>query len=142
VFVDDRSTYCDGGMLASCIDGALEEWNELVEEYGATKDDRFEVCIATWITDVPTLGYANDDFFGRKCYHPIPSEGSALFIGVPETGLDSVEPSDLRVLRRVEHSRTTVRSSLWSDEENKAATAAFLMRVSEDIRTVTVDSAE
>lgn len=141
VFVDDRSTYCDFGMLGSCIDSALEEWNELVEEYGATKDDRFEVSIAAWITDVPTLGYANDDVFRHKRYYPIPKEGSAFFIDVPEAGLDSVQPDDLRTLDRIEHSRTKIRSSLWSEEENKAATAAFLMRISEDVRTVTVEPA-
>lgn len=139
VFVDDRSTFCDDGMLGSCVDGALEEWNDLVEEYAATKEDRFEVSIAAWITDVPTLGYAGDDVFRRKCYHPIPKEGSAFFIGVPETGLDSMQPEDLRTLRSIEHSRMKVRSSLWSDEQNKAVRAAFLMRISEDVRTVTVN---
>ncbi|MCS4088508.1 hypothetical protein [Rhizobium sp. BK176] len=141
VFVDDRSSFCDFGMLGSCIDSALEEWNELVEGYGATKDDRFEVSIAAWITDVPTLGYAHDDVFRHKRYHPLPKEGSAFFIGVPEAGLDSVQPEDLRTLRSVEHSRMKIRSSLWSDDENKAATAAFLMRISEDVRTVSLDAA-
>jgi hypothetical protein len=141
VFVDDRSTYCDLGMLGSCIDSALEEWSELVEEYGATKDDRFEVSVAAWITDVPTLGYAEDDVFRHERYHPIPKDGSAFFIGVPEAGLDSMHPEELQTLRSIEHSRTKIRSSFWSDQENKAATAAFFMRKAEDVRTVTADPA-
>ncbi|MBY3157353.1 hypothetical protein HFO56_34065 [Rhizobium laguerreae] len=135
VFVDDRSVNCDEGVLGSCIVGALDEWTDIVKEFGATEDDRFEVSISAWITDTPTFGYAKDNVFGQKCYFRVPREGSAFFIGVPATGLDSMNPEDRRTLDTVEHSKTKIRSSLWSAEENKAATATFLKRISEVVRT-------
>ncbi|MCV9964220.1 hypothetical protein OIU34_20250 [Pararhizobium sp. BT-229] len=137
VFVDDRSTYCDGGKIGSSVSSAMEEWQDMVEEYGAGRGDRFEISVVSWIKDLPTLGYARDDVFGQKCYFMLPQQGSAFFLGVPETGLDSMPREDLRTLGAVHHSRTKVTSSLWTKEENEAAVAVYLRRVEEETRTET-----
>jgi hypothetical protein len=135
VFVDHRIEYCDGGELGSSLAHAMEEWQELVDDYGAGKDDRFEVSLVSWIKDVPTLGYAKDDVFGRKCYSRLPKLGSAFFLNVPEAGIGSLASEDLKTLDVVCHSRTKVMSSLWSKEANEAAMVAYLLRIEEETRT-------
>lgn len=115
----------------------MEEWRDRVDEFGAGRDDRFEVSVVSWIKDVPTLGYARDDVFGQRCFFRLPKDGSSFFLGVPEAGLDSMPPEDRKTLDAVHHSRTKVTSSLWTKEENEAAVAAYLRRVEEETRTET-----
>lgn len=137
VLVADGNTYCDGGKLGSSVESAMEEWQERVDEFGAGRDDRFEVSVVSWIEDVPTLGYARDDVFGQKCYFKLPKDGSSFFLGVPDSGIDGMPREDLRTLDVVHHTRTKVTSSLWSKEENEAAVNAYLRRVEEETRTET-----
>jgi hypothetical protein len=137
VSVSDRNTYCDGGQLGSSVESAMEEWRDLVEEYGAGPVDRFEISVVSWVQDTPTLGYARDDVFGRKCYFRLPKEGSSLFLGVPEAGIDTMAREDIRTLDVVHHSKVKVASSLWTKEQNDQSATAFHLRISEETRTET-----